>query len=467
LLLLTNGAVETNDEIRRYLHDALAECGDDATLRASVLVEIAENDAVIRVERIREAEASALDAVPVARLAGPEVERPALFVLGWARALRGRPIDDLCERFHAASNVAPYTGSSPERVAGQRLIWRGEVEPARAVFKRLLALADERGESWAYVLQRLHMCQLELRIGACDAAARLLDEWAQSSERVMWSMYERCHALLAAARGLPEEAEQWATETLRGAEAIGNHWDRLEATRALGIAALLKHEPELAAQTLRAVWDHKEREGVEEPGVFPVAPDLVEALVESGDDEAATAVTERLRELADAQDHPWGRVTAARCHALVRLTSRTYDEAATAELEEAARAYGTLGLPHDRARSLLSLGRAQRRLRKWAAARISLEQAAAGFDELGARGWAEQARSELTRVGGRRKQHPGALTPSEQRVVELAADGLANKEIARELFVTVRTVEVHLKHAYEKLGVRSRTQLARRLSERT
>jgi DNA-binding NarL/FixJ family response regulator len=61
-------------------------------------------------------------------------------------------------------------------------------------------------------------------------------------------------------------------------------------------------------------------------------------------------------------------------------------------------------------------------------------------------------------------QRPGELTVAERRVVELAADGLANKEIARSLFVTVRTVEVHLKHAYAKLGIRSRTQLARRLS---
>jgi DNA-binding NarL/FixJ family response regulator len=149
----------------------------------------------------------------------------------------------------------------------------------------------------------------------------------------------------------------------------------------------------------------------------------------------------------------------------VRLASETYDEAAAAALEQAARGYGALGLLHERARSLLSLGRSQRRLRKWAAARSSLEQAAAGFDVLGAPGWAEEARSELARVGGRRKQEPGELTPSEQRVVELAADGLANKQIARELHVSVHTVEVHLKHAYEKLGVRSRAQLAAQLAE--
>ena len=86
--------------------------------------------------------------------------------------------------------------------------------------------------------------------------------------------------------------------------------------------------------------------------------------------------------------------------------------------------------------------------------------------KLGSPGWAQEARAELARVGARRPQPAGELTPAEQRVVELAADGLANKEIARNLYVSVRTVEVHLKHAYAKLGIRSRTQLARRLSER-
>ena len=66
-------------------------------------------------------------------------------------------------------------------------------------------------------------------------------------------------------------------------------------------------------------------------------------------------------------------------------------------------------------------------------------------------------------AGARR---PGELTPAEQRVAELAADGLANKEIASALVVTVRTVEAHLKQVYAKLGIRSRTQLASRFSDR-
>jgi DNA-binding NarL/FixJ family response regulator len=156
--------------------------------------------------------------------------------------------------------------------------------------------------------------------------------------------------------------------------------------------------------------------------------------------------------------------TAKRCDAVIRLASPTYDDAAASGLEEAAADYARLDLAFDRARSLLRLGRAQRRFKKWAAAREALEQAAASFDELGSRGWADEARSELSRVGARRPARAGELTPTERRVAELAAEGLANKEIARTLVVTVNTVEFHLRNAYAKLGVRSRAQLAGRLA---
>jgi DNA-binding NarL/FixJ family response regulator len=81
------------------------------------------------------------------------------------------------------------------------------------------------------------------------------------------------------------------------------------------------------------------------------------------------------------------------------------------------------------------------------------------FDALGCTGWSARAAAELGRVSGRR---PGddTLTASESRVVELAALGLPNKEIASRLYVSVYTVEAHLSHAYAKLGVHSRAQLA-------
>ena len=93
-------------------------------------------------------------------------------------------------------------------------------------------------------------------------------------------------------------------------------------------------------------------------------------------------------------------------------------------------------------------------------AREALEQALAIFEDLGARLWAEKARSELKRISGRRPSEE--LTETEERVARLAAEGRMNKEIAAALFMSVHTVEAHLTRVYRKLGIRSRGSLSRR-----
>jgi DNA-binding CsgD family transcriptional regulator len=464
-LLLSNGVVAGNDDIRRHLERALLESGNDARLRMQVLAELAANDTLALVERIREAEEWAAGALPAARRASPDLEKSVLYVLSWARALRGRPIDDLCARFRHLSDDGAYVATSLERVAGQRLAWRGEVKAARATLIRLFSTADERGEASSYTLQRLHLCELELRRGAWRAAARLLDEWAEPGEEglLFWPMYDRCRALLAVGVGHLDEGREWVARARERAEATGIRWDTLEAMRAGAIAHLLAREPAEAAVGLRAVWKHTERVGVEDPAVFPVAPDLVEVLAELGELDEASAVTARLRNLAGRQSHPWGTVSAQRCAAIVEL-ARAYDDRAVADLEQAEREYAGLGLAFDRARTLLALGRAQRRFRQWGDARRTLDRAVAAFDEIGSVGWSEAARSELVRAGARRPASRGALTPTERRVAELAAEGLTNKEIARTLVVTVGTVEFHLSNVYRKLDVRSRARLAARLA---
>jgi DNA-binding CsgD family transcriptional regulator len=467
LLLADGGDVTHVDQYQQHLDRALAESTGDPALRGMVLARQSTHTAVACVEQIPSAESWALEALEAA--GDTEQERLALHALAWARVLRGRPVEDLSERFRAASDDAFYLYRSIDRVAAVRLVWRGEVNGARAILTRLLTLADERGEAGSYANLRLHLCELHLRAGAWEAVSRLLDEWDEPSERLLIVSpgYERCRALVAAGRGLPAEAERWVAEALAGVEATGVRWDLLEALRARGIAALLAGEPQAAAESLRAVWRHTQREGMEDPGTFPVAPELIEALVELGELVEARAATQRLRELARAQEHPWGFATTQRCRALVQLAGNGWDDQAATGLEHAAVAYESLGLRFDAARTLLGLGRAARRLKQWGAARNSLERAASAFDELGSPGWAERARAELARVGARRPRPSGELTPAERGVVELAAEGLSNAEIARTLFVSVHTVEAHLSHAYGKLGVRSRAQLARLVAQET
>jgi DNA-binding CsgD family transcriptional regulator len=350
-------------------------------------------------------------------------------------------------------------------VAAKQLFWRGELGRARAALATLLALADERGDLTSYAMIRMHATEVELRSGNFDAAARLLDEWGESTdyETQFRPQYPRCRALLEAGRGAIDEARRWGSETIELARASGSTWDELEGRRALGIAALIEPAAEEALATLSPVWEHCEREGVLDPGVFPVAAELVEALVELERFEEAQAVTCRLRELATGLDHPWARSAAKRCAAHVELARDGYSEASAAGLAEASVGLERLESRFDSARCLLALGRAERRFKHWRSARETLERAIAAFAAVGAEGWAQRARSELERVGGRRRAD-GELTPSERRVVELAVEGLSNKEIAATLYLTVNTVEVYLTRAYSKLGVRSRAQLAKRLA---
>jgi tetratricopeptide (TPR) repeat protein len=190
--------------------------------------------------------------------------------------------------------------------------------------------------------------------------------------------YQRCRALLAAGRGDTKEARRWATDTLQRAKAVGARWDELEALRARAMAALLEQAPERAVEDLRMVWECCEREGVLDPGAFPVAPELVEALVEVGELDAAREVTERLGELAEQQDHAWGRANAKRCRALVTLASDQKHEPSAALLPEAVGDFERLELRFDAACCLLGLGRALRRAKRWRSAREALELLVSG-----------------------------------------------------------------------------------------
>ena len=466
LLLADGGDVLTTDEVLRRLGLAIAECPADAGVRATVLARKAHLAAVGRVEGIAAAEQWAHDALAAAKDTGSETEWMALAALAWARVLRGRPVTDLTGRFARLPGADFFAADwySPNPPAATRLIWRGEADAARAALTGLLSIADDQGDAASCTMLGFVLCDLDLRTGQLDSAQRFLDEFGGSDRDVMLSPnYEYSRALLAAERGDPGEADRWAAETIAKARAAGIGWDRLAASRAAGMAALLAGEPDRAARVLGAVWEHLLGHGVADPGAFPVSPDLVEALVMAGDIGEARAVTGKLREQARAQQHPWGLATAVRCAAVIRLTT-AYDEQAASDLAAAAADLGRLGLAFDRARCLLWLGRAGRRYRRWGLARRCLGEAVVAFDQMGSAGWAVLTRSDLSRTGARQPVPEGELSPAETRVAELAAGGLSNKQIASRLFVSVHTVELHLSHTYAKLGVRSRAQLAARMS---
>jgi DNA-binding CsgD family transcriptional regulator len=375
--------------------------------------------------------------------------------------LRGRPIDFTLSTV-AATRSWSHPESSIDRPLAARLAFRGEIDEARSLLRQLRGAADENGDVQSSRLVQQMLCETELRAGNTRDAGRLVDEL---DDEVPWMsvVHARLRTLLAAVIGDPLGTAKSAATVLEPGSGDVQGWDRLEATRAVGLAALFEQDTARAVENLRAVWEHTLREHVDDPGAFPVGADLVEALVLSGDTRSAKDVTERLQRSAAKQGHPWALASAKRSVAAVRLADSYVDEAAKA-LDEAALDYGRLGLYFDRARTLLFLGVVQRRYLKRAAARESLEEAATQFELCGSSGWAARGRSELARVSGRRSEPDEKLTPSERRVVDLAVRGLSNKEIAGRLVVSVNTVEAHLSHAFAKLGVRSRTQLARLFS---
>jgi DNA-binding CsgD family transcriptional regulator len=149
-----------------------------------------------------------------------------------------------------------------------------------------------------------------------------------------------------------------------------------------------------------------------------------------------------------------------RCRGLIAAAEGDVVRAASL-LDRAVAQHAEVGDPFGKARAFLGLGVVRRRARKKRDARDAIRAALDGFEELGAVTWVEKARGELGRIGGRRREE--GLTPAERRVAALVAEGRTNREVAAALFLTERTVASHLSHIYAKLGVRSRTELARQL----
>jgi len=197
-----------------------------------------------------------------------------------------------------------------------------------------------------------------------------------------------------------------------------------------------------------------------EPSVRWWTADHAEMLLEDGRIADAVRVVEVWEADAARVAREWVLAHVTRCRGLIAAAEGDVPRAGSL-LEQAVEQHEDVGDPFGAARALLGLGVVRRRARKQRDARDAIQAALDGFEQLGAGLWAEKARSELGRIGGRRREE--GLTPGERRVAVLVAEGRTNREVAAALFLTERTVASHLSHVYAKLGVRSRTELSRQL----
>jgi DNA-binding CsgD family transcriptional regulator len=265
-------------------------------------------------------------------------------------------------------------------------------------------------------------------------------------------------AILVAHRGRLDEARMKAEAGLATAREAGEPLAVSRFLTTLGFIAVTLGRNQAARDFLTEARSTLTAMGMGEPGAFRFLPDLVEVCLATGATAEAMEITSWLEERAAAVDHLWAAAAAARCRGLLRVAEAD-SEGASQALGEAMDLYRKLPMPFDVARSALILGQGRRRMKLKRAARESLQQALDIFVELGADAWAERARSELGRVGGR-PSTPYELTPSEQQVATLVASGRSNREVAEKLHMTVNTVETNLSRIYRKLGVRSRGELA-------
>ena len=171
-----------------------------------------------------------------------------------------------------------------------------------------------------------------------------------------------------------------------------------------------------------------------------------------------------MEEVGERTQRAWSLATGARSRALVQA-ARNDLEGASEALEHALQAHERLAMPFELGRTLLIKGVVQRRMKQRAAARETLEQALGIFDRLGASLWAERAGGEIARIGVRTEAQT-ELTPIEERIAALVAEGHRNREIADALFLSPKTVEANLSRTYRKLGIRSRAELAAKFAER-
>jgi DNA-binding CsgD family transcriptional regulator len=448
--------------------EGLREPELDAATRARLL--LARSDNVFLRNDLRGSVENAAEALELAERADDdELLARALSWNGQLASLTAR--GDAAALFERARDVERrLAGVDPWRAAahwqGTSLMWADRVCESRPLlveqYERAVALGNEQARSGLC----FHLAQLECRAGDFALADRYAREGYElatlgGSEQVIGILLNAC-ALAAAHRGDAAEARRFADDAVAVTAGAGDVFFAIHHRVVLGFVATSLADYAEARRQLAGLPELTKEVGVGEPGIFPYQGDAIEAAVALADEDEAGRLLEAAETQGRALERPRLLALAWRGRGMLAAAHGEADQAAAA-FARALAEHEHVDLPLERARTVLAQGIALRRARQKRSAREAIEEAKAAFESLGARLWAERAAGELDRVGGR-PPSGGKLTPTERRVAELAGAGKSNKEIAAELYVTVRTVETHLTNVYEKLGAHSRAELSRRLS---
>jgi len=260
-------------------------------------------------------------------------------------------------------------------------------------------------------------------------------------------------ARVEAGLGVDETAGDQAGLAVERGDRLGMHGLSAWGRHALGFAALAAGDPEAALGPLQWVWHLSEGGRASDPGTLWWQGDLLEALLATGERDDASRLVGELEAQALATGRVWPAAVAARGRGVL--------EGDPAPAARSVALLDALGAPFEAARSRLALaellGDEQRE--------AVLQQAVHAFHRLGARPWVERVRSLATTVTTPPEPAiAGLLSPAELRVARAVGRGATNRQVADELALSPRTVDAHLRAIYRKVGVRSRTQLALRVS---
>ena len=454
------------------LRQALPQAGDDVVLRMELEGEFAHE-----LGEMGDLSGARSHARAAVELAGRLGDRAALASARAAEIIQDATVEGITPAIleRARSLAEPGAGSpadngqltsldGPRHTFALLLMVVGDLDRARRMFLEQDRRAVERGADYLREYMLWCLARVEYRAGKFERAARYAKQSHTASfhQEAMRQDFLYSAAEAAAAMGDVEFARATAREGLAVAEGLGAPFAAMRNRSVLGFVELSVGNLAAAHHHLAPAVTAMHETGLGEPAYIPFLPDEIEALIGLGELSEAEALLAAFEQRGKVLDRAWALATAARCRGMLQAAQGDLP-AAVRSVQRALTEHQRVPQPFDLGRTLLVLGTIQRRGRKWGAARASLRSALEVFEDLGAPLWAEKARAELRRIGGRPAKSAG-LTATEEKVAELVASGLTNREVAGALFMSVNTVGANLSRIYHKLGVRSRTELGAKLA---